>query len=48
MNMQKFFENYYGTLKKNVDENIKKTTLFLILIGKGLNNYPNYKNLEFD
>ena len=26
----KIFENYYGTLKQNVDETIKKMTLFLI------------------
>ena len=39
----KIFENYYGTLKNNVDEIIKKTILFLILIGKVQNNYQNLK-----
>ena len=40
----KIFENYYGTLKKNVDETIDSTRiLFLTSIGGGQNN--NYLNL---
>ena len=35
----KIFENYYGTLKENVDKIIKKMIFYLILIGKEQNNF---------
>ena len=41
----KIFENYYGTLKKNVDENIINHDLVFDIDWQGLNNYQNLKIL---
>ena len=37
----KIFENYYGTLKKDVDEIIKKNDILFDIDWQGTNNYQN-------
>ena len=42
----KIFENYYGTLKKNVDENIITNDLIFDIDWQGTKQLSNYKNLK--
>jgi len=42
----KIFENYYGTLKKNVDESIKKNDLLFDIDWQGTKQLSNFKNLR--
>ena len=42
----KIFENYYGTLKKNVDEAIKKNDLLFDIDWQGTKQLSNFKNLK--
>ena len=43
----KIFENYYGTLKKNVDQTILKHDIIFDIDWQGTNNYQNLK-FKFD
>ena len=42
----KIFENYYGTSKKNVDENIKKNDIIFDIDWQGTKQLANHKNLN--
>ncbi len=42
----KIFENYYGTLKKNVDENIKKNDLLFDIDWQGTKQLSKFENLK--
>ena len=42
----KIFENYYGTLKKNVDESIITNDLIFDIDWQGTKQLSNYKNLK--
>ena len=42
----KIFENYYGTLKKNVDETIKKNDLLFDIDWQGTKQLSKFKNLK--
>ena len=42
----KIFENYYGTLKKNVDESIKKNDLLFDIDWQGTKQLSKFKNLK--
>ena len=42
----KIFENYYGTLKKNVDENIKKHDVIFDIDWQGTKQLSKFKNLN--
>ena len=42
----KIFENYYGTLKKNVDENIKKNDILFDIDWQGTKQLSKYKKLN--
>ncbi len=42
----KIFENYYGTLKKDVDEVIKKNDLLFDIDWQGTKQLSNFKNLK--
>ncbi len=42
----KIFENYYGTLKKSVDESIKKNDLLFDIDWQGTKQLSNFKNLK--
>ncbi len=42
----KIFENYYGTLKKNVDEAIKKNDLLFDIDWQGTKQLSKFKNLK--
>ena len=42
----KIFENYYGTLKKIVDETIKKNDLLFDIDWQGTKQLSNFKNLK--
>ena len=42
----KIFENYYGTLKKNVDDSIKKNDLLFDIDWQGTKQLSKYKNLK--
>ena len=39
----KIFENYYGTLKKNVDDTIIKNDIIFDIDWQGTNNFQNLK-----
>ena len=43
----KIFENYYGTLKKNVDEIIKKNDILFDIDWQGTKQLSKFKNLKF-
>jgi guanylate kinase len=42
----KIFDNYYGTSKKNVDENIKKNDIIFDIDWQGTKQLANHKNLN--
>ena len=42
----KIFDNYYGTLKKNVDENIKKNDILFDIDWQGTKQLSNHKELN--
>ena len=42
----KIFDNYYGTLKKNVDENIKKNDILFDIDWQGTKQLSKYKKLN--
>ncbi len=42
----KIFENYYGTLKKNVDETIKKNDILFDIDWQGTKQLSKFKNLK--
>ena len=42
----KIFENYYGTLKKNVDENLKKNDILFDIDWQGTKQLSEHKNLN--
>ena len=42
----KIFDNYYGTSKKNVDENIKKNDIIFDIDWQGTKQLANHKNLS--
>jgi len=42
----KIFDNYYGTTKKNVDENIKKNDIIFDIDWQGTKQLANHKNLN--
>ena len=42
----KIFENYYGTLKKNVDETIKKNDIIFDIDWQGTKQLTSFKNLN--
>ena len=42
----KIFDNYYGTLKKNVDENIKKNDILFDIDWQGTKQLSNHKELK--
>ena len=42
----KIFGNYYGTLKKNVDENIKKNDILFDIDWQGTKQLSEHKNLN--
>ncbi len=42
----KIFENYYGTLKKNVDDSIKKNDLLFDIDWQGTKQLSKFKNLK--
>ena len=42
----KIFENYYGTLKKNVDETIKRNDLLFDIDWQGTKQLSKFKNLK--
>ena len=42
----KIFENYYGTLKKNVDETIKKNDIIFDIDWQGTKQLSQFKNLK--
>ena len=42
----KIFENYYGTLKKNVDENIKKNDILFDIDWQGTKKLSKHKSLK--
>ena len=42
----KIFENYYGTLKKNVDETIKENDILFDIDWQGTKQLSKYKNLK--
>ena len=42
----KIFDNYYGTLKKNVDENIKKNDILFDIDWQGTKQLSKYKELN--
>ena len=42
----KIFENYYGTLKKNVDDSIKKNDLLFDIDWQGTKQLSQFKNLK--
>ena len=42
----KIFDNYYGTLKKNVDENIKKNDILFDIDWQGTKQLTNHKELN--
>ena len=46
MSMQKFFENYYGTLKKTVDEDIITNDIIFDIDWQGTKQLSKFKNLE--
>ena len=43
----KIFENYYGTLKKNVDETIIKKDILFDIDWQGTKQLSKFKNLKF-
>ena len=43
----KIFENYYGTLKKNVDDTIIKNDIIFDIDWQGTQQLTNFKNLKF-
>ena len=43
----KIFENYYGTLKKNVDDTIKKNDIIFDIDWQGTKKLSQFNNLEF-
>ena len=42
----KIFENYYGTLKKNVDETIKKNDIIFDIDWQGTKQLTSFRNLN--
>ena len=46
MSMQKFFENYYGTLKKTVDEDIITNDIIFDIDWQGTKQLSKFKNLK--